>query len=229
METQETIAAWGRETFGEPDALAIGVRMNCEVAELLVALRNIRDAGPESAQQMLEDAGLECADIAIMLDQVADALGVDLDKAKTHKMAINRARTWGKTASGKVQHVDARKRLPFMLIRDHDGECSPIPIVTEFFLDDESTFPILLDRYYALWDSGSPAYSQGFTTAEEAVVTLKQAGYDPAGIAIPSFLGNNRGFQDTEGINIFLGADLYVFHAFLSDTTTVWDTPPNGH
>ena len=50
METQETISAWGRKTFGEPDALAIGARMNCEVAELLVALRAAwaaRDRLPE--------------------------------------------------------------------------------------------------------------------------------------------------------------------------------------
>lgn len=108
---QHSISQWGRETFGEPDALAIAVRMNCEMAELLVALRNMRDAGPEAAQQMFEDAGLECADIFIMLVQVADALGVDLEKVAGVKMDINRRREWAKSANGKVQHVPKQLEL----------------------------------------------------------------------------------------------------------------------
>lgn len=109
---QASIAQWGRETFGNgnapPPADAIAARMNVEVAELLNGLAAIRFTAPGSQDraELIQELGTECADVGIMLVQVADALGVDLESAMAAKMEINRARSWGRTASGKVQHVE---------------------------------------------------------------------------------------------------------------------------
>lgn len=219
METQETISAWGRKTFGEPDALAIGARMNCEVAELLVALRNVRDTdqGPE-ALLCREEAVKECGDVYIMLVQVADALGVDLQAVVEAKMMVNRDRTWGKTASGKVQHVEATAQK-YTLVRDKDGVQRP-PVGLTSFVDDAGQL-LELDKFYAMWDNGAMAWSAGFATAEDAVAQLQRSGYAGAGIAVPTFLGNGQGWDHTDGINVMKGSDLYVFCANLSDNLEI--------
>lgn len=219
METQETISAWGRKTFGEPDALAIGARMNCEVAELLVALRNVRDTdqGPE-AILCREEAVKECGDVYIMLVQVADALGADLQAVVEAKMMVNRDRSWGKTASGKVQHVEQVAQR-YVLVQDDEGKQHP-PLGMESFVDAGGQL-ILMDKFYAMWDNGAQAWSAPFDTADAAVAQLQQSGYEHAGIAVPTFLGNAMGWDHTDGINIMLGRDLYVFHANLSDNLEI--------
>lgn len=110
---QADISAWGRETFGRPDvsppADRIAARMNVEVAELINGLSGRCETAPGSLDraQLDVELGLECADVAIMLVQVADALGVDLEAYVIMKMKTNRAREWGRTSTGKVQHVSA--------------------------------------------------------------------------------------------------------------------------
>ena len=47
----------------------------------------------------------EYADIFIMLLDLADMHGVDVVKAIRDKLALNRQRTWTKTATGTLQHV----------------------------------------------------------------------------------------------------------------------------
>lgn len=71
METQETIEAWAAETFGHSDRSALGIatRMNIEVAELVAELSN-----PDVEHLPGSIAG-ECADIWIVLSQVAHAKG----------------------------------------------------------------------------------------------------------------------------------------------------------
>lgn len=112
---QESIAQWGRETFGRPGVPPppepIAARMNVEVAELLVGLAELPATPPGSQERQERIAALveECADIGIMLVQVVDALGGNLEAAMNHKMVKNRARTWERTANGKVQHVEERE------------------------------------------------------------------------------------------------------------------------
>lgn len=48
----------------------------------------------------------EYADICIMLFDLANMHGVDLAKAITDKLAVNRERNWGFTAVGTLQHTD---------------------------------------------------------------------------------------------------------------------------
>lgn len=134
FETQRTIADWGIRTFNGPHpALVMALRMNVEVAELLtelVALYPTLEHSPlallihansataEALNAMHEtvpghpSAGYptgkakgECADIAIMNCQVIDSLHGVLTDEVDAKMAINRHRVWGRTASGKMQHV----------------------------------------------------------------------------------------------------------------------------
>lgn len=109
---QQSIAQWGRETFGHPGEvpppLPIATRMNVEVAELLNGLAEL-DKVPlltREHETMTASVAAECADVAIMLVQVADALGVDLEEEIAAKMQINRARAWARGANGKVQHVE---------------------------------------------------------------------------------------------------------------------------
>ena len=135
-ESQKTIAAWGRETFGETHPLVVAARMQVEVAELLEllaqrsgssnvvrvveSLRLSSEALSElvlkhQAEGLLSSVGAaepgfraaveeECADVNIMLLQVAEAIGGHLDPAVDSKMAINRRRTWSRLPSGRHQH-----------------------------------------------------------------------------------------------------------------------------
>jgi NTP pyrophosphatase (non-canonical NTP hydrolase) len=92
-ETQSTITAWITETFGEPAGklsnpagkLSIAARANEEMAELIMAL-----AIGEGSPKVIE----ECADIVILLYQLAERMGHDLHTAINAKMAVNRAREW---------------------------------------------------------------------------------------------------------------------------------------
>jgi hypothetical protein len=130
-ENQTTIDAWARETFGFHPPLVIASRMNVEVAELMQQLGEASAQDEELSgllQQLvdlseqisirvheLDDRELvnpsphvdasECADVAIVLVQVAEGLGTQLSEAVDEKMEINRRRTWGKTAAGRFQHV----------------------------------------------------------------------------------------------------------------------------
>jgi hypothetical protein len=80
----------------------------CEQAEKLSEIANrLQEAdllggvhgGPNSR------AGYECADVSIVLVQLASALGVDLQPHVNRKMCINRNRRWKKIDSGRYQHV----------------------------------------------------------------------------------------------------------------------------
>lgn len=118
---QQSIAQWGRETFGtpgvEPPTQKIATRMNVETAELLLALAELRDLPPGLDHEVQKEACAdECADVFIMLMQVADGLNIDLGDRVGRKMEINRRRVWGRTSSGKVQHVEPP--LPAASLRD---------------------------------------------------------------------------------------------------------------
>lgn len=139
LETQQSITAWGSRTFGDHhDALGMATRMNLEVAELFlelagpnVELRNLLQANVTMAEAIsakhhalldqgftdlcapTPKAGAECADIAIVLAQVASKLGVMLWGSwrrgrgeVDRKMDVNRKRSWARLPSGRHQHVE---------------------------------------------------------------------------------------------------------------------------
>lgn len=51
------------------------------------------------------DARGECADVLVMLYQVASLLGGDLHRLTDAKMSRNRKRTWGRAPNGTMQHT----------------------------------------------------------------------------------------------------------------------------
>lgn len=101
METQETISKWAIETFGKPqDEEIILTRFMDEVQEL-------DDKFSEGAEnQAIID---ECADVLIILYQVANTHGFDLHEAVNKKMQTNRARKWDTKGDGVGQHVEEEK------------------------------------------------------------------------------------------------------------------------
>lgn len=81
--------------------------MNVEVAELIAGLATVAavpvaDMDPELVQELQK----ECADVFIMLAQVAEKLNVDLQTVVDFKMGVNRNRNWTRSPSGKMQHVE---------------------------------------------------------------------------------------------------------------------------
>jgi hypothetical protein len=127
-ETQQSICRWGVDTFGVGSALATATRMNVEVAELLSDLGGHQDqllsdlltannsiaealsnrANWLEGQGLLADRtpnGKECADIQVVLYQVAERCNVILHEATDEKMAVNRARQWKLTRGGRFQHT----------------------------------------------------------------------------------------------------------------------------
>lgn len=99
--TQREITQWGNDTFGFTKVRSVGTRMNKEVAELLTALEYWEVTGSITN---LEAAREECADVGIMLFQVADKLGLDLLEGMNRKMDVNEKRVWRKTKTGDHQH-----------------------------------------------------------------------------------------------------------------------------
>ncbi len=90
-ETSQTIREWGDATFGAPRDLTVLVkRARVEMDELEQALREGDHA----------EAGLEAADVVILLHRVAGILGQELNAQVDAKMAINRARKWKTTGDG---------------------------------------------------------------------------------------------------------------------------------
>jgi NTP pyrophosphatase (non-canonical NTP hydrolase) len=103
-ETQQTIAAWGQHTFGQPVPAHIAARMVHEMFELTTALQQQLSGELPDAQAKIED---ECADLGIMLLQIVELIGADFQVLIDRKMAINRHRTWAlDPVSGTMRHVE---------------------------------------------------------------------------------------------------------------------------
>ena len=97
METQSTVNAWQRETFGpQTDREAIMEKLSEELWELNHAV--YRDVGRKKVAE-------EMADVCIVLWQLAGAYNIDLTDAVASKMAVNRARRWNVRGDGTAQHV----------------------------------------------------------------------------------------------------------------------------
>jgi len=127
-EDQKSIFNWSEQTFGPNSALATATRMNIEVAELLSDLGGHQDvllsqllfannaiaealsvrANYLQAEGLISDRtpnGKECADVLVILFQVAERCGIDLRASTNEKMRVNRARTWKLTLGGRFQHT----------------------------------------------------------------------------------------------------------------------------
>lgn len=94
---QKTITEWSQKTFGNPagGARETAIRANKEMAELLSALEHVET----------EVAIKECADVVIVLMQVMERLGGNLQEEIQKKMDINEKRQWAKAQDGSFQHV----------------------------------------------------------------------------------------------------------------------------
>lgn len=114
-ETQKTIAAWGDATFpgGDPSSPRHCLRLLEEAVELCLAA-GASDASVRAAVLgELDRAGKpdpakvpdEVADVYVMLAQVAEGRGIDIQTEVDRKMAINRARVWKLNGDGTGQHV----------------------------------------------------------------------------------------------------------------------------
>lgn len=225
---QQSISKWGRETFGKPDARAIATRMNCEVAELLVALNHIPPAGMDRADA-LKAIGLECADIQIMLVQVADALGLNLEALTQEKFEVNKLRSWATGPNGKVQHVETAEPTQLPLVEPVPSAFDQAYVVTgdpprpgagvQTFVEEGSGATMELDKFYVLWDAGGLVLPQGFESEGEAVAAATAAGYH-IGLVVPRFLGWEHGWEGTDGINVMKGEHLYLWWAWNSKTRT---------
>ncbi|QVJ12938.1 hypothetical protein [Pseudomonas phage PSA20] len=188
-ETQESITRWSDETFGAKHPAEVAARMNVEVAELVAGLATVAavpvaDMDPELVQELQK----ECADVFIMLAQVAEKLDVDLQTVVNYKMGVNRRRNWTRSPSGKMQHV-------------------------ETFLDPGSGLEMELDKFYIISDSGSFFTPQGFDSADQALNWAQSADGIAAGAqdaVVPTFRAGGF-FEGQDGVNIYLGRELRAF------------------
>lgn len=114
-ENQFSINEWQEQTFGKPSRPEIIVRRLLEeVVEL--AQRFLPAPAGELLQEDVdsvlhylrpgdeEGAILECADVGIVLKQLAGALNFDLRGAEDTKMEVNRSRKWRLTGDGRGYH-----------------------------------------------------------------------------------------------------------------------------
>lgn len=188
-ETQESITRWADDTFGVKHPAEVAARMNVEVAELVAGLATVaavpvEDMDPELVQELQK----ECADVFIMLAQVAEKLDVDLQTVVDYKMGVNRRRNWTRSPSGKMQHV-------------------------ETFLDPGSGLEMELDKFYIISDSGHFYTDRGFESADAALNWAQSAEGVAAGAegaVVPTFRAGGF-FEGQDGVNIYLGRELRAF------------------
>jgi len=109
QENQETIGAWGDETFGTAYCpMIIGARANTEMAELIRELAvapaiplSLRREQPEAFERVASEA----ADVLVLLYRLAHTCGFDLHEALDAKMRVNRGRVWKRDHDGTGHHV----------------------------------------------------------------------------------------------------------------------------
>lgn len=188
-ETQESITRWADDTFGVKHPAEVAARMNVEVAELVAGLATVA-AVPvaDMDQELVQELQKECADVFIMLAQVAEKLDVDLQTVVNYKMGVNRRRNWTRSPSGKMQHV-------------------------ETFLEPGSGLEMELDKFYILSDSGHFYTDRGFESADAALNWAQSAEGVAAGAegaVVPTFRAGGF-FEGQDGVNIYLGRELRAF------------------
>ncbi len=193
---QKTITQWGQETFGPCHPGSIACRMSHEVSELLEAFEVIGETPVDRLQPAtLLKLQLECADIAVMLDQIAEQLMADLTHVKNYKMEINAGRRWG-----------------------WDEEKQQTRHITEF-CEEGSKVNMRLDRWYVLSEPGGCYWSVGFETAQQALSWIQRPvqcmihGHEPKDCGIPRWLPEEKNWDDGTSFfaSVMYGRDLYDF------------------
>lgn len=143
-ENQASITKWSQECFGDIHPGAIARRMNKEVTELLQVFELVKDLPvADMPYEAVNNLREECADIYIMLSQVAELLDVDLNVIRDWKMGINRKRRWEKTPDGDMQHVSK-------------------------FIETGSGIEMDIKKWYVLSDAGAAMTKNGFRNPNEA-------------------------------------------------------------
>ena len=97
-DVQAQIGSWQKQTFGTIDPQG-QLRKLCQEA---------RELNAEFAYEqgkVTEEVRLEAADVAIVLMGFCERMGIDLERAITDKMAINRERKWTAQGDGTFQHI----------------------------------------------------------------------------------------------------------------------------
>jgi len=98
---QEQVWDWAKTKFGNPSPLALSIRGNKEMSELISTLIN----KPDDTEEIIE----ECADVAFFLLQICEIKGGDLMKAVAKKLEVNKKRSWEIASDGSFQHVGKSK------------------------------------------------------------------------------------------------------------------------
>ena len=93
---------WAKVMFGNPSPLALSVRGNKEMAELISTLIN----KPGEKEEIIE----ECADVAFFLLQICEINGGDLMEAVAKKLEVNKKRSWEIASDGSFQHVGKKTK-----------------------------------------------------------------------------------------------------------------------
>lgn len=190
QENQETITRWSDETFGPIPPAAIARRMRLEVEELLEGFDTIDGRETISGEQRL-GLQIECGDIYIMLCQVAEKLGANLQNIAEVKMSVNRERRWW-----------------------FDPEINGHRHVKSF-IEAGSGLEMHIGLWYIISDADGCYTAEGFATQEDAVVWAKSPEGIEAGaqdVVIPKFMGAD-GWEEMGVANVVFARDLFDFWA----------------
>lgn len=197
---QKTIRDWSEATFGPCHPGQIARRMEKEVQELLELFQKIGDQSvDELIPEQVQELQLECADIAIFLDQIAEDLGADLVAAKNFKMEVNCQRRWAFNEDRQqTRHV------------------------TEF-REEGSQFIFQLDKWYIYlldgWQCGEGHKPVGFDTAQQALLWAEAEAQRsglvrswPLTAGIPRWVAEASDWEEPAySFNVLFGRDLYDF------------------
>ena len=96
-ETQQSVTAWGEETFGPVSSPAV------LVARAALEMRELEEAAEQNDPKAV---GQELADVLIILYRVATLHNLDINAIVDEKMRINRARRWVRKGDGTGRHVE---------------------------------------------------------------------------------------------------------------------------
>lgn len=113
LETQETIGTWADATFNHTSG-GIVLHLLSEAVELCMAegctYDSMRSVFEDAVSRRKPDTSgrVEAADVTVLARAYAHHEGFDLEDEVSQKMAINRARAWGKPNElGITEHVRA--------------------------------------------------------------------------------------------------------------------------
>lgn len=99
---QNRIRGWSVLTFGVETTGAMLAKLDEEVAELRAATERAETGNAMAGHKAIRE---EIADVQIVLAKIANAYGVDLNRAAEVKMDDNERRTWQADERGVHHHV----------------------------------------------------------------------------------------------------------------------------